>query len=83
MEMTDTAWKYLALIILSTRLHSPVLDSNSRISSRYQLSAPPSDVKLNRQFSDNSHCYLLPVIITLWSMFAPRRAMRGVGSSPE
>ena len=45
MEMTDTAWKYLALIILSTRLHSPVVDSNSRISSRYQLSAPPSDVK--------------------------------------
>ena len=41
------------------------------------------NVKLVRQFSDNNYCYLLPVIITLWSMFAPLRPQRGVGSSPE
>ena len=38
---------------------------------------------ITSQFSDNNYCYLLPAIITLWSMFAPLRPMQGLGSSPE
>ena len=83
--MTETACPYLALFIRSTRLHVPVLGLNSKISFKGPPSYPhpPKDIKLIRQFSDNNYCYLLPVIITLWSMFAPLRPWRGVGSSPE
>ena len=85
-EMTETAWKALALIIWSVRFHSPLLGSNFRISSRKLPSGlypPPEYVKFVKQFFSSNYCYLLPVMNTLWSTFAPLRPTRGVGSSPE
>ena len=62
-EMTETAWASLVLIIWSTRIHIPLLGLNSMISS-LEISRspsylyPPKDVRLVWQFSDNNYCLL-------------------------
>ena len=57
-EMTETAWESLALIIRSTRFHVPMLGLNSKMSSK--PFPPPKDVKLtyNSLITITVTCYL-------------------------